>query len=147
MNLFFYAFAAAAGMLNTVQAGANAQLRKSLDQPLLAGLVVYGTALAGLLLAALFVHWSRPTGEQLSRTPWWAWAGGILSIASTMAGLLLARKLGSAVFTSLTVTCSLLVSVLLDHFGWVGFEVHRANPLRLIGCGLLVGGLLLVSKF
>ena len=43
MNPLFY----------TVQAGANAQLRKSLDQPLLSGAVVYATGLAGLLLLIL----------------------------------------------------------------------------------------------
>jgi len=46
-----------------------------------------------------------------------------------------------------TVTCSMVCSVLLDHFGWVGFEVHRLNPPRLAGCALLLAGLFLVSKF
>jgi hypothetical protein len=43
--------------------------------------------------------------------------------------------------------CSLVCAVLLDHFGWVGFEVHRVNPWRIAGCTLLLGGLFLVSKF
>jgi transporter family-2 protein len=50
-------------------------------------------------------------------------------------------------FTATTVTCSMVCSVLLDHFGWVGFEVHRVNPWRLVGCALLLAGLFLVSKF
>ena len=73
--------------------------------------------------------------------------GGLLSIVSTMAGLMLAEKMGSMFFTATTVTCSMVCSVLLDHFGWVGFEVHRVNPLRLAGCALLLAGLFLVSKF
>jgi transporter family-2 protein len=55
--------------------------------------------------------------------------------------------MGSMFFTATTVTCSMVCSVLLDHFGWVGFEVHRVNPLRLAGCALLLAGLFLVSKF
>jgi len=55
--------------------------------------------------------------------------------------------MGSAVFTSLSLTAALVTSVLLDHFGWVGFEVHRANPLRLVGCSLMIGGILLIAKF
>ena len=147
MTLIGYLFAAFAGTMNTVQAGANAQLRKSLDQPVLAGMAVYATGFAGLLIAALFLHYGRPSGQRLAQTPWWAWTGGVLSIFSTMAGLLLARKLGSATFTSLTVTCSLVCSVVLDHLGWVGFEIHRASPGRLVGCGLLICGLFLVTKF
>ncbi len=147
MSVIGYLFAAFSGALNTVQAGANAQLRKSLDQPLLAGMTVYVTGFLGLLLAALFMHFTRPSGQRLGQTPWWAWTGGLLSIFSTMSGLLFARKLGSATFTSLTITCSLVCSVLLDHLGWVGFEVHRANAGRLAGCALLVSGLFLITKF
>jgi transporter family-2 protein len=101
----------------------------------------------GLLVAIPFV---RPTGltpGKVAEVPWWAWFGGPLSIMSTMAGLMLARKMGSLPFTATTVTCSLICAVLLDHLGWVGFEVHRANPGRLAGCALLVAGLFLVSKF
>lgn len=147
MNPLFILFAAVGGALNTVQSGTNSQLRKSLDQPLLAGMAVYGTGLLGLALVALFWHAGKPTGEKFASVPWWAWFGGVLSLFSTMAGVLLAKQLGSAVFTSLTLTCGLVTSVLLDHLGWVGFEQHRANPLRLVGCGLLVAGIFLISKF
>jgi hypothetical protein len=36
---------------------------------------------------------------------------------------------------------------LLDHFGWVGFEPHRAGIARLLGCGLMMAGLVLIDKF
>lgn len=147
MNPLFLLFAVVGGMLNTVQSGANAQLRKSLDQPVLAGAAVYATGLAGLLLLLAFTHFERPSAEKLAATPWWAWFGGALSIASTMAGLMLARKLGAAVFTSLSLTAAIVTSVLLDHLGWVGFEVHRANPMRLIGCGLMIAGIVMISRF
>lgn len=147
MNPLFLLFAVMGGMLNTVQSDANAQLRKSLDQPVLSGAIVYLTGLAGLLLILVFANFERPSAERLAGTPWWAWLGGLLSIASTMAGLMLARKLGSAVFTSLSLTSALVTSVALDHLGWVGFEIHRANPLRLIGCGLMIAGIFLISKF
>lgn len=146
MGWLLYLFVVAAGSFSAVQAGANAQLRKSLDQPLLAALWVYGSALIALLIALPF---ARLAGFALkaAEVPWWAWLGGLLSIMSTMAGLMLAEKMGSTFFTATTVTCSLVCAVLLDHFGWVGFEVHRANPWRLVGCALLLAGLFLVSKF
>ena len=122
-------------------------MRKSLDQPFLATAVVYGTGLLGVLLVGMFGYLSKPDGAKLAGTPWWAWFGGFLSIVSTMAGVVLAKKLGSAVFTSLSLSAALTTSVFLDHFGWVGFEKHAANPWRLIGCGLLVGGIVLISKF
>jgi transporter family-2 protein len=55
--------------------------------------------------------------------------------------------MGSTYFTATTVTCSLVCAVLLDHMGWIGFEVHRVNLWRITGCALLLAGLFLVSKF
>ena len=61
--------------------------------------------------------------------------------------IFLAQKLGSAVFTGLTVTAAVITSVLLDHFGLLGFQQHPAGLWRLAGCGLMVGGLALISAF
>jgi transporter family-2 protein len=147
MGWLLYLFVVAAGSFSAIQAGANAQLRKSLDQPLLAALFVYGSALIALLIMVPFARLAGFGQSKAAEVPWWAWLGGLLSIVSTMAGLMLAKKMGSMFFTATTVTCSLVCSVLLDHFGWVGFEVHRVNPLRLVGCTLLCAGLFLVSRF
>jgi len=114
---------------------------------LLAALCVYGSALVALLIALPFTRLSGFSQSKAAEVPWWAWLGGLLSIMSTMAGLMLAKKMGSMFFTATTVTCSMVCSVLLDHFGWVGFEIHRVNPWRLVGCVLLLAGLFLVSKF
>src|ERR1700682_784707 len=147
MGWLLYLFVVAAGSFSAVQAGANAQLRKSRDQPLLAALCVYGSALIALLIALPFTGIAGITQSKVAGAPWWAWVGGLLSIMSTMAGLMLAEKMGSMFFTATTGTCSMVCSVLLDHFGWVVFEVHRVNPWRLAGCAMLLAGLFLVSKF
>src|ERR1700683_4855653 len=147
MGWLLYLFVVSAGSFSAVQAGANAQLRKSLDQPLLAARCVYGSALIALLIMLPFTRLAGFDQSRAAEVPWWAWLGGLLSIVSTMAGLMLAEKMGSMFFTATTVTCSRVCSGLLDHFGWVGFEVHRLTPLRLAGCALLLAGLFLVSKF
>jgi transporter family-2 protein len=147
MQWLLYLFVVAAGSFSAVQAGANAQLRKALEQPLLAALCVYSSALLALLLALPFTRLAGFAVSKAAVVPWWAWLGGLLSIMSTMAGLMLADKMGSMFFTATTVTCSMICSVVLDHFGWVGFEVHHVNPWRLVGCALLLAGLFLVSKF
>lgn len=140
-----------AGAANPFQAGTNAELNKQLHQPLLAGLWVYLTGLAGLLVAAaaaplLTRHSYAGVLGRVGHVSWWAWLGGLISIASTMAGLALAQKLGSGLFTGLTLTASILMSVLLDQFGLIGFRQHSASPLRIVGCCLLVGGVWLVAR-
>ena len=147
MTFLSYLLAFAAGSSNPVQAGANSQLNKGLGSPLWAALFVYGSALAGILLFQAIVRQPWPSQQLGSgQTPWWAWAGGLLSIASTLAGLTLAQKMGSGMFTSISLTASLLTSVILDQFGLMGFKPHPASPLRLTGAGFLLAGIWMIAK-
>ena len=152
--MFWFALLAAlaAGAVNPLQSGANAELNKQLGGPLLTGVWIYLSGLSGLLLAALV--WRQFGGAALGRSgaalvhaPWWAWLGGVISVVSTLAGAIFAQQLGSALFTGLSLTASLVTSVLLDQFGAFGFRQHAASPARLVGCVLLVAGVWLVMRF
>ena len=142
--LFFTALAA--GVANPFQSGTNAELNKQLANPLWASVFVYASGLLGLLLAQIFLRQTFPTGKILG-VSWWAWCGGLISVISTVIGLTIAQKLGSGVFTGASVTAALLTSVLLDHFGLIGFKQHSASPARFAGCALMVAGLWLIAKF
>ncbi len=141
-----------AGAANPFQSGTNAELNKQIGEPALAGVWVYLSGLLVLLLAALvFRQFSAPhlgrVAAGLPQVHWWAWLGGAISIASTLAGLMFAQRLGAGLFTGLSITASLIVSVLLDQFELIGFKQHTASPARLAGCALLVAGVWLVSRF
>ncbi len=146
MGWFAFLVALAAGAANPFQSATNGELNKQLQQPVWAGVAVYATGLLGMLLIQLFVRQAVPVAH-LGAVSWWAWTGGLISILSTLAGLMLVQKLGAGIFTSLSLTASLIVSVLLDQFGLLGLRQHSASPLRLIGCGLLIAGVWLVSRF
>jgi len=45
------------------------------------------------------------------------------------------------------VTAGVVTSILLDNFGWVGFERHPASLWRILGGCLMVGGVALVALF
>jgi transporter family-2 protein len=47
---------------------------------------------------------------------------------------------------ALIVTGQMMTSMVLDHFGLVGYPVHPVNVLRLLGMVLLVGGVVLISS-
>lgn len=147
MTWIIILIALAAGAANPFQSGTNAELNKQLGTPLWAGAWVYLSGLLGLLLLQLFFRQHFPGADRAAQTPWWAWTGGLISIAATMAGLTLAQRLGSGLFTGLSLTASILVSVTLDHFGLIGFKQHTASPARLAGCALLIAGIWLVAKF
>jgi bacterial/archaeal transporter family-2 protein len=148
MNILSYLVAFLAGSASPIQAGASAQLNKGLASPVWAALFVYVSGLLGVIIVQLIVRAPVPFAQiGNGDLPWWAWSGGVLSISLTMTGLMLAQKLGSGVYTGLTLTASLLTSIALDHFGLVGFKPHPVSPLRGIGAGLLVTGIWLIAKF
>ena len=147
MNWVIYILAAAAGAANPAQAGANAELRKALNQVVAATTFVYLSGLTGTLIIQLLTREPLPGASKFAAAPWWSWTGGLLSIGATMAGAALAQRLGSGVFTGISVTASLAMSLVLDNFGWMGFKVHPASWPRLAGCALMIGGLWLMAKF
>ncbi len=134
------------GVANPFQSGTNAQLNKELAQSLWATICVYAIGLVMLLGIQLFVREPLPV-DKVSTVAWWAWLGAPISLVSTFIGLTIAQKMGSGMFTGATVTASLVTSVLLDHFGMVGFKVHAASPMRLAGCAVMVVGLWMIAKF
>ena len=146
MTWFVILIAIGAGALTPLQ-GTNAELFKFWQQPLWTTIWVYLGALAGTLLLQAFARQKFPTTQAIHAAPWWAYVGGVLSILTTVAALMYAQKLGSGMFTGLSLTASILVSILLDQMGWIGFKQHSASPLRIVGGLLMVGGVWLVSRF
>lgn len=147
MNWIIYLLAALAGAANPGQSAANAELNKQLGNVLVATTFTYLTGLAGVVLLAVFVHRSFPALEKFTSVPWWAWTGGLLSIGATLAGAAFAQRLGSGVFTGITVTSAIVMSIVLDNFGWMGLKQHTATVPRVLGSVLMVVGLWLTAKF
>jgi bacterial/archaeal transporter family-2 protein len=143
----FYAFAGVAGMLNAFQSGANATLSKTLEQPFLAALIILGvSATAFLEIGAVTGHLAWPEPEKWGRVPWWAWFGGLLGSSVLASHLFVAHQIGAGPYMGITVTAA-VVSLVLDHFGLVGFEEHPANLWRIFGAGLMIAGVGLIARF
>lgn len=142
-----YILAAAAGAANPAQAAANAELKKSLNQTLVATIAVYVTGLLGMIIIQLLARQPWPAFSKFSTAPWWALTGGLLSIGATLAGAAFAQRMGSGVFTGLSLTAAVATSMVLDNFGWMGFKEHPASWPRLLGALLMIIGLWLTARF
>ncbi len=147
MSWILYVVAFVAGALNTVQAGANVTLNKAFAQPIAVALVGTAMNLVAYAIAAPFIGFALPSWDKVASVPWWGWFAGMLGGAYVLAMILIAGKVGSAVFSGITVTAAIITSIALDHFGIVGFEVHEAGIGRLAGGALMICGLLLVCLF
>jgi transporter family-2 protein len=136
-----------AGAFITLQTGSNARLKEALGHPLPA--VVISSFIGVILLSGMLMAMRTPlpTVDRLTAAPWTAWPGGILGAAYAVTVVVLARELGVATLTALLITGQLICSVLLDHFGLLGFDLHAAGAGRLMGCALLLAGTALIWKY
>jgi transporter family-2 protein len=76
---------------------------------------------------------------------WWAAIGGLVG-AEVYAGLTLVNKVGAGLFVGITVTVALVMSLVLDHYGWFRMPVHTINTQRIPGAQLMVGGVFLIMR-
>ncbi|GJE53116.1 hypothetical protein GOFOIKOB_6192 [Methylobacterium tardum] len=146
--IFLYGFALLAGIATAIEPGQNAGLAKSLARPLLAGVVSLVVSILTIGAAMLVTgQYGVPGMDRLAQVPWWAWLGGLMSAGLTMAQLYISKRIGAATFLGLIVTAGVVTSILLDHFGLVGFKVHEAGLWRILGGALMIGGVALVARF
>lgn len=147
MQWTLYVLIIVAGVLNGLQTGMNAQLTKTVGNPLLAAPVVYVIGLVALVAAALFSGARLTDLGKLGEAPWWSYIGGLGGALFIYAMLSTTQKVGAGAFLAITVTAGLVASVAIDHFGVLGVEQHPAGLWRVVGVALMLGGVALVAKF
>ena len=147
MNALAYLFVTVAGALNAVQSGSNAQLVRSLGRPWLVALLVSLITAAVFVLAVLATDFRLPDPGRFGGAPWWAWVGGLCGAAYVASTLFFAERMGAGLFTGLTITAGIVASIVVDHFGLVGFKQHTASLLRIGGAALMIAGLALYARF
>ncbi|MEE7458531.1 hypothetical protein MPAR168_09505 [Methylorubrum populi] len=140
-----YPFVLGAGALQALGVVWNAQLRGALVNPWLAAAVSFVPIVFVFLTVFAIRPTPLPTREDLSGMPWWAPLGGLAGAVAVFGGLLFVDTVGAGAFNGLLITANLLTSIAIDHFGWLGMPVCRARTGRLVGAGLMVGGILLIS--
>jgi transporter family-2 protein len=148
MIAWLYLLAALAGLLSSTQSGANGELGRVLGNPFSVGLVSLSISLLFTLAVGLLARNGDSWGfGQLALAPWWAWVGGICGAIFVLSQPLAAPRLGAALYIGITISASVITSVLLDHFGLLGFSQHPASIGRIIGAALMIAGVSLIAKY
>ncbi len=148
MALFFIVLAVLAGGMLPVQGVVNAQLGRVLDNVVLATLISF--VVGSLTLLVVFLarnNWTDGSGlQRLPQVPPVLYIGGILGAFYVTLVALLIPKIGVANTMIAIILGQVLLSLLLDHFGFLGIEVREVNWLRILGASLVLSGLVLVVK-
>ena len=146
MKIVFVLIAVAAGMGSALESGSNSMLQKTIDSPLWAVALVATVSLVAALILAIVLGGPAPVAV-LGRVPWWAWLGGLFGVLFLYATVQVSPKLGAGPFIATIVTASTLMSLALDNFGWMGFEIHKAGFGRIVGWLLMTAGVACIAIF
>ncbi len=143
----YLVFALLAGAMLPFQFGINAQLADWLGSPLRATLVSFavGTLALAAVMVAAYRDW--PPAARIGEAPWWVWVGGFLGAFYVLGSVVTAPKLGAATLVAMILAGQAIASLLVDHFGWVGFEENPVTPGRLAGMALVAAGVVAVRLF
>ena len=144
---WLYPLILVAGALQAWGPPINNALRNALTNPWLASLVSFLPVVAFLACVFLCQPRPMPTAEGIGAMPWWAPLGGLIGAFAVVAGLLFVNQVGAGAFAGLTITANILMSLVIDKYGWFGMEVHALSAGRIAGAVLMVAGIALISKF
>jgi|SRR6186713_1831360 len=144
--MFYFLLAFVAGMALSIQVGVNSTLRRALDNPGMATLISFVVGTVGLVVYLVVMRSSLPTRAEMASVPSWAWLGGLVGAFYVTTSVIAGPRLGSATFLALIVLGQLLASLVMDHYGWLGFPEHPISTLRIVGAILLFGGVLLIVR-
>jgi transporter family-2 protein len=146
-NSFFYFLALVAGMALAAQGGINAQLREAIGSPVMAtfiSFVIGALIILGYLL--IFEQSAFSSLSGLTSVNLYKLSGGLIGALFVCSMIVLAPKIGAANMLGLVVAGQMILAIILDHFGLLGFEQHSINIYRLAGAVLLIGGVILIVK-
>jgi bacterial/archaeal transporter family-2 protein len=146
MQSLLYLLGLGVGVGLVVQVGMNSTLRAHLGSPIVAALISFLVGSLALTAYLLLSRTALPLRAQLTAVPAWAWLGGVLGAFYVASSVVVGPRLGAATLLALVVLGQLVTSLVVDHFGWLGFPHHPLTPVRLAGAALLFCGVLLVTR-
>lgn len=142
--ILYVVLAVAAGFCLPTQAGINSRLNLWTQSPVLAAAISFAVGTLALFTYTIILRVPLPSMSSLKQYPWWIWSGGFLGAFLVASTIILAPRLGAVSMLALIVSGQMFASVVLDHYGLIGYAVHPINAWRVCGVLLLVGGVVLI---
>lgn len=144
MTTAWIGLACVCGFLLPFQAGANAEMARHAGGRFQGALANFAVGWVLLALIVLATRGSWPTRAALGAAPWWAWLGGAIGASYVAMTVFVAPRLGGVLMLGVAIVGQLVGSLVVDHFGLVGFPVREVTPGRAAGVVLLLGGAAMV---
>lgn len=136
-----FVFILAAGGLRSVEVGCQNTQKFHLKNMWLCAVVSYAVALAGfsvfLVISTVVSHSPWPTWADVEQMPWWAPFGGLIGGVAVLGMITVAKYVGVATFNAVVIVAEMLVALVMDDVGAMGFAERHATPPRLLAAALI----------
>jgi transporter family-2 protein len=136
---------AAAGGLIALQAPINSTLGRSVGT-FQAAFVSFAIGTVALTLIAMLAKGGMAQVGEARHLAWYYLSGGLLGAVYVTSVLVTVRTLGAGGVTAATIAGQLTLSVVVDHFGWLGVERSPVSVARIAGVALLAAGVFLIVR-
>jgi bacterial/archaeal transporter family-2 protein len=139
------ALTATAGGLIALQAPINSTLGRSVGT-FQAAFVSFAIGTVALLLIATLSKGGLAQVAEARHVAWYYLVGGLLGAVYVTSVLVTVRTFGAGGVTAATIAGQLTLSVVVDHFGWLGVERQTVSVARIAGIALLAAGVFLIVR-
>jgi bacterial/archaeal transporter family-2 protein len=138
-----------AGAVLPVQGAVNALLRAELGAPFAVAMTSFVVAMLAMLLAlaavTFFGNRQPPQVAGVAAMPWWGWLGGLAGAFYVTTVFSAMPQIGAAATVGFTVIGQQFASVLVDRYGLLRLPKNPITPLRMLGLGLLLAGVVAIK--
>ena len=144
---FYFLLALVAGAMMPTQAAINNKLAGYVQSPISAAFISFVVGTFGLFV--YLIASGTPIGSlfNIKDAPPVAWLGGLLGAFFVTATVVLVPRIGVAMTFSLIVAGQMLITLVLDHFGFLGVPVKEISLARVFGILLITAGVVIIRKF
>lgn len=134
------------GMVYATELAINGRVGTLIQSPIHAAFLTFAVATVGLFLVVTFRgHLNHLALIRRNRTPWWAFLGGIIGGFSVCLSALLVPRIGNGSAIVLGILGQIVVSLLIDRFGWLGGVQRRISRVQVVGLIVLVVGVVAIE--
>jgi bacterial/archaeal transporter family-2 protein len=139
------ALTACTGGLVALQAPINSMLGRAVGT-WQAAFFSFAVGTVALALVATLAKGGLGQVTEARHLTWYYLTGGLLGAAYITSVLVTVRSLGAGGVVAATIAGQLAISVVVDHFGWLGVGKQPIDAARVIGIALLAAGTYLVVR-
>lgn len=147
-NIYFYLLLALiAGAMMPTQAAINNKMAAFVDSPVLAALISFFVGTIALLVYVVATGTPLSNIASAKNAPAIAWVGGLMGAFFVAAAVTLVPRLGVAMTFSVIIAGQMIITLILDHFGFLGLEQRPISIPRILGILLITSGVILIRRF